>query len=265
MTDLTPLDQAHVAMEDAPDDDAARLRFYERLADGELFLLLEREADGDNISPRSFETEDGAFVLVFDREKRLAEFAERTAPYAALSGRLIVAMLEGQGFGLAVNPGVAPSSILIPASAVDWLAQTLANAPKATEASARELTAPTGLPERLIAALDAKLAATGGLARMAYLVGATYDAGRRSHLLAFVSPTPGAETALANAVAEALTFSGIEAGELDVGFFTANDPIAAKLARVGLRFDLPDPGIAPDATAERPAPGTDPAHPPILR
>ena len=41
MSDLTPLDIAHGAMEAAPNDDAIRLAFYERLGDGELFLLLE--------------------------------------------------------------------------------------------------------------------------------------------------------------------------------------------------------------------------------
>ena len=43
MTELTPLDRSPCRDEAAPDDDAARLRFYERLADVELFLLLEAE------------------------------------------------------------------------------------------------------------------------------------------------------------------------------------------------------------------------------
>ncbi|MEO0865181.1 MAG: SseB family protein, partial [Pseudomonadota bacterium] len=59
-----------------------------------------------------------------------------------------------------------------------------------------------------------------------------------------------------------LTFSGIEAGALDVGFFDGADPVTERLARVGLRFDLPQP--AP-ATAGPAAPGMDPAHPPRLR
>ena len=51
MSDLTPLDIAHGAMEAAPNDDAIRLAFYERLGDGELFLLLEAEAEGETIKP----------------------------------------------------------------------------------------------------------------------------------------------------------------------------------------------------------------------
>ena len=49
---MTPLDAAYEAMVAAPDgDDAPRLRFYERLADGEMVLLLEEEAQGEKLIP----------------------------------------------------------------------------------------------------------------------------------------------------------------------------------------------------------------------
>ena len=82
-------------------------------------------------------------------------------------------------------------------------------------------------------------------------------------MLAFVDAAPGAEGALAQAVGEALTFSGIEAGALDVAFFDASDPVAPRLARVGLRFDLP--ALARPERAEPSAPGMDPDKPPKLR
>jgi hypothetical protein len=264
MTDQTPLDAAHAAMEAAPADDAARLRFYERLADGEMFLLLTQEAQGDNITPEVFDLGDASFVLVFDREDRLAQFVGKPAPYAALSGRVIAGLLAEQGIGLGVNLEVAPSSILIPPEAVTWLAETLGNAPAEAEARIEAVSPPRGLPDLLLTALDAKLASAAGLAETAYLLGVTYEGGGKGHMLAFVDATPGAQGALAKAVAEALTFSGIEAGALDVAFFRASEPMAAKLAHHGLRYDLPKP---PEAVQEvlRMAPGADPARPPKLR
>jgi len=260
---MTPLDQAHEAMETSLDDDAARLRFFDRLSASELFLLLEEEAEGDRIRPHVFPVEGKDFVLVFDCEERLTEFVGDAAPYAALSGRKLAEMLAGQGIGLGVNLGVAPSSILIEAASVDWLATTLSDAPEEVEEHPEEITAPSGLPEAFLTALDARLAAAGGMARMAYLVATTYRGGRRGHLMAFIDPMPGAEPALARAVGAALTFSGIAAGSLDVGFFRAADPVAARLARVGLRFDLP---AAPEGVATAPsAPGMDPQKPPRLR
>ncbi|MEX0304240.1 MAG: SseB family protein [Leisingera sp.] len=263
MTEETPLDLAHAAMEAAPADDAARLRFYERLADAELFLMLAAEAEGEQISPELFETPDGAFVLVFDREERLAGFAGRAVPYAALSGRVIAQMLSGQGIGLGLNLEVAPSSILIPAEAVGWLHQTVGHAPEEVEDGITEFTAPAGLPEALLTALDAKLATAGGLAAAAYLAGVRYAGGGRGHLLGFVGAKEAAQASLAKAAGEALTFSGVEAGVMDVAFFDAEDPVAASLARAGLRFDLPQP---PEPQEYKPMkPGSDPASPPRLK
>ncbi len=262
MTD-TPIDRAHAAMEAAPSDDAARLRFYERLADAELFLLLEKEPEGERISPEVFEVQDSSFVLVFDTEERLANFVGKPAPYAAISGRVIAQMLASPGIGMGVNLEVAPSSILIQPEAVSWLVQTLENAPDEIEAKVEEFSAPAGLPEVLITALDEKLSTAIGLAKWAYLVGTTYDNGVRSHMLGFVGALPHAHGALAKAVSEALTFSGIDAGALDVGFFDTSDQVAAQLARVGLRFDLPEP----EAPTEHihVVPGSDPEKPPKLR
>lgn len=254
----TALDRAHARMNE---DDVQRLAFFERIADSELFLLLEREAEGENLSPEVFDVGPDRFVLVFDREDRLAGFVGRPAPYAALSGRVIANLLAGQGLGLGLNLDVAPSSILLPVDAVTWLAETIAQSPDEVEARPVEVFAPAGLPEVLISALDTKLATAVGLARAAYLVGVEYEGGINSHMLAFVDHQAGAEAALAKAVGETLTFSGIEAGALDVTFVAPSDPLAAKLARVGLRFDLPQP----EAPLQRPAPGSDPEKPPILR
>ena len=255
---MTELDAAHEAMQAAPDDDALRLRFYERLADGELFLLLTEEPEGENVTPSLFEVEGQTFVLIFDREERLAACVGTVAPMAGLSGRVLVQMLTGQGIGMALNLDVAPSAMLIPSEAVDWLAETLAQGPVAATNRPRDLSAPLGIPKALLASLDRKLAMAAGLAQAAWLVAVGYDDGTKGHMLAFVGAVPGAESALARAVSEALTFSGIEAGTLDVTFLGSDDPVMPRLARVGLRFDLPAL-VVPEMREP------DPAKPPRLR
>jgi hypothetical protein len=256
----TPLDQAHAAMMAAPEDDAARLRFYERVADVELFMLLEAEADGDQVTPVLY---DDAYVMVFDRAERLAAHVGAAAPFVALSGRAVAGMLEGQPLGLAVNIGVAPSEILLPADAMDWLRATLAHVPGEVEARLERVLPPGSLPETLIAAIDAKLATATGMAAGAFLVEVVHAGGGRGHLLAFVGAAARAQDALVRAASEALTFSGVEAGAMDVGFFAPSDPVVEKLARVGLRFDLPQ-GEGLQQTP-RMAPGMDPSKPPVLK
>jgi hypothetical protein len=256
----TPLDAAHAAVSADPENEVLRLRFFERLADGELVVLLAREAVGENLEPKVFELEDGPVVLVFDREERLAAFTGGIAPYAALPGRVIAGLLKGQGIGLGVNLGVAPSSMLLPPEAMDWLAETLEEAPVEAEAMPVEFLPPI-VPEAVIAGLDAKLARAAGLAGAAVLARVVYQGGRRGHLLAFLDAVPGAEGALARAMGEALVFSGVEAGELDVVFLSSVEPAAQAMMRVGLRFDLP----APEAATAPVPPGMDPSRPPKLR
>lgn len=258
---VTLLDAAHAAVSADPENEALRLRFFERLADGEMVILLEREAVGDSLEPKVFALEDGPVVLVFDREERLASFTGGITPYAALPGRVIAGLLKGQGIGMGVNLGVAPSSMLLPPEAMDWLAETLDGGPEEVEALPQEFIPPR-VPEAVIAALDAKLARAGGLATAALLSGVVYDGGRKGHLLALLDAAEGAEDALARAMNEALVFSGIEAGELDVVFLASGTPAATAMARVALRFDLPAPEVQDLAPA---APGMDPSRPPKLR
>ena len=265
MTEETALDRAHAAMAAAPDDDAARLAFYGRLAEGELYLMLQRDPEdgAETVEPRIFPLDEGPFVLVYDREDRLARFAGGPTPYAALPGRRVAELLAGRGIGLGLNLGEAPSEMLLPPEAVDWLAGTLANRPAEAVAQPREVAAPASLPERLLTALDAALARAEGMAQVAYLAAVTYEGGARSHMLAFIDAAPGAEGALARAAGDALTFSGLEAGTLDVAFFPAQHILAARLAKVALRFDLPQPP-APGSSPAAP-PGSDPDTPPRLR
>ena len=257
----TLLDHAHAAMSTAPEDDAARLRFFERLADSEVFLMLEDAGDTAPETPRLFETSEGSYVLAFDSEDRLARFAGAPTPYAALSGRAVAVMLAGQGVGIALNPDVAPSSTLIPAEAMDWLATLLAETPTTGEDLPKEIHPPSA-PARLIEGLDAKLASAAGLASHAFLADVTYDDGRRAFFLAIVAPAPGAEPALAQAVSEALVFSGLEEQALDVAFFGPDEAITATLERVGMRIDLPEPEVTEHVQV---APGSDPNSPPKLR
>ncbi|MDO9638707.1 MAG: SseB family protein [Pseudotabrizicola sp.] len=257
---ISLLDAAHAAVHADPENEALRLRFFERLADGEMFLLLEREAQGDTLDPKVFDLEDGRFVLVFDREERLAGFTGGIAPYAALPGRVIAGLLKGQGIGLGVNLGVGRSEMLLPPEAMDWLAETLDEGPEAVEALPEQFHAPA-VPEALITGLDAKLARAAGLASGALLAAVTYRGGRRGHMLAFLDVADGAQGALARAASEALVFSGIEAGELDVAFLHSADPAVAAMARVALRFDLPE---VEARTVPGAAPGMDPKRPPRL-
>ena len=261
----TALDQAYLRLSADDADDATRLSFYGLLLDSRVSILLEGDSGDEMITPRVFELEDGPVVLVFDTDERLAEFSNALSPSAELPARHLIRMLKGQGIGLGLNLGVAPSSMLLPPEAVDWLGDLDDGALTEELAKPREITAPAGVPQAVLTALDTKLARAAGLAQCAWLVGVTYETGARGHLLALINPLPGAEETLARAVAEALRLSAVDAASLDTAFFRSSDPVCAQFARVGLRFDLPEPEHAGES-AQMPGarPGMDPDKPPRL-
>ncbi|MEM8632977.1 MAG: SseB family protein [Pseudomonadota bacterium] len=261
MTETTPLDLAHAEMAARGSDETARVRFFGVFAAAELFLLLERDAEDDRADPVIFEVASGRFAVAFDSEARLADSAGGPAPYAALSGRVLAPLLSSEGLGVLLNPGVGPSENLIDANAIAWLANMLTSDLGIDERRPSEIAAPRVVPEAVLHALDRAFSSAEGRAAHAYLVAATYDGGGEGDLICVVDPLPGAEGAIAHAVQQALTFSGLEAASLDVAFFRASDPALARIAKVGLRFDLPD---APEPEPLG-VPGTDPDRPPKLR
>lgn len=260
---MTPLDTSHAVMMQDDQNDAARLAFYSLLADSELFVMLDADPTGDQITPRLFDLDDGPVVLAFDLEERLSAFVGGPAPYAALPGRVIAAQLAGQGVGLGLNVGAAPSAIILPSDVMDWLAATLATKPTQVAASPQGFSYPWGIPVQVTDRLLQKLGANPGLADAVLLAEVVYAQGRRGHILAVLGADPGAEAALAGAISEAIVFSGLDMAEMDVTFLAADDPRTKTIADVALRLDLPKPAVSP-AMAPK-APGGDPSRPPILR
>ena len=259
----TPLDHAHAAMQAGGEAEA--LAFYRLLADATLFLLLEREAEGERIQPRVFDLAEGPVLLAFDAEERLAGFGDAPVPYAALPGRIIAQHLAGQGVSLGLNLGTgAASEVMLPPEAMSFLAERLEAAPEAMEARIEGFAPPQGLPPALDDALRFTLAGAAGLASAAVLAGVRYEGGRRGHVLAVLDALPEAEAPLARAMAEALAFSGVDAAELDVTFLSSGAPAVAALVRAGLIFEVPRPEAPPEPVVP-PPPGSDPANPPRLR
>lgn len=259
----TPLDRAYLAMVAADDAMPARLAFFERLADAELFLVLENESDGASVRPMVMQTSDGAFALAFDTESRLADFAAVPLDYVAMAGRRVAAMLGPAGLGLSLNAGAGASESLYPAAVMQWLAEATIDQSQQTQAHMVAVAAPGSVPQALLQALDAKLSNMAGVASAAWFALASYDDDSRQHVLALVGVPPAAEPGVAAAIGEALRFAGLEGGALDVVFMPPDDPRLTVFARVGLGFEIPAL-ILPEPP--RPlAPGMDPAKPPKLR
>ena len=253
---MTPLDQAYAAMQAG--GDAAGGAFYRMLADSELILVLEAEAQGSVLAPRVYDVTDGPVILAFDSEERLAMFSDTPLPYAALPGRVIAGLMAGQGLSLGLNLGCgAVSEMILPPEALVWLVAMLdQKAPEGRLAQVVHLGAPV-VPGSVVAALSTVLAiAPMGLG---YLVSVGFLGGGQGQMLALTGVALADQDRLARAVTEARAFSGVEAGVLDLAFLVGDEAILGRLAAVGLVFQATPPVAAPQG------PGRDPKRPPILR
>lgn len=241
----TPLARAVRVCLMRPEDDTARLRLYEVLSGAELVLPLaaEAEAGGEDVTPETLEAAGVAHVVAHDGVAAFAEGEPR--PTATLSGLALAQMLEGQGVGLALRLDGIGEPFLVAPDALAWLAKSLSSGPERAEARPLVLHPPKGLPASLLTTLDRRLAQGEGLARAAWLAAVEWSDGSRGHLLAFVGTRPGAEEPLAAGINAAVALSGAEGVRLDVTFLPEGDPVAERLARVALRFDMEDPDPAP--------------------
>jgi hypothetical protein len=251
----TPIDAAHAALAAAGEDAGLRMAFYGQVLAAEFHVVLEAEPEGDAVRPLVLETGEARLVLAFDLPERMAAFLDAPRDYIALAGRSLVAMLAGQGLGIALNPDVAPSASVIPPEAVNWLAGTVAG----TELRRARVTAfrrPAGVPAALVTAIEARIGAYGERVEAAYLAAAEHEDGGEGLVLALEGVPEAAEARVAAAIDEAVRFSGLEGVRLDVHF--PRPATLARIARIALAF-RPGPGAA----APAPDPASDP--PPRLR
>ena len=91
---ITKLDELKELADGTDNDDKSRFLFYEALLDTELYLLLEKELEGGIACPNLIETPEDKYALVFDTISRLVDFTGNSSPYLALTGRMVLPMLN---------------------------------------------------------------------------------------------------------------------------------------------------------------------------
>ena len=241
----TPLDAAFEAMAADPEDEAARRGYYARLLATEVSVPLD-DAGMDVVT-----IDGGAFVLAFDSEHRLADFAAAGVERAVMSGRALVTAAASSGLGIGINLGVANSAWLLPPDTVMWLSDAQV-APTAETVDPGTFLPPDVADSDLLA-IDETLAGVVGQATSARFLQS--DAG---HLIILSGAAPEAEPAISAHIAEACT---IRMPHLNLSVMFADDPQVLQVAsRVAVVFDLPQP-----AQVHPVAPGRDPSRPPKLR
>ncbi len=250
--DETPLDRAALQVA-AEGSDAAWRLLLSRVSATDLFLLLEAEAEGDQVRPVVTDPGSGPVALAFDREARLAEMAGG-APYAAVPGGDLAALLAAQSVGLCLNLGT-PGEIVVSADQLGWIVGAIGEGPSdAPDPVALE--APFAADADLLEAIGQAVAPFGTAAGQVYLASLRRSDGTAGYVLASVGAEDEARPVLAGAFETAVRLAGV--ADADIAFAEAGSALAERLARVGVRFDA-------EEKAASKGPGLDPERPPILR
>lgn len=267
MTDraVTAIERAYSEM--ITGGEAELVRFYQLLAGSDLLVLLDA-SDGNEVpEPKVIPVEAGHYVLVFDLKERVTELTGYDAPTSRVTGREVFQLMRGRGIGVAVNMGEAPSAMLIPADAIDWICDTLdaaadkpAGPPPAPAAGRfKALLAPHNFPDTLQLALNDRLGPVADLFDKALLLRAEYDDGQSGYLVAFSAVEEGSRGVIAACVNDALaTFRGKDVA-LDIAFMARDEPLLDRIGRVATHLRAEGgkrPGGGPSNRLSAPNAGT---------
>lgn len=244
------------------DPEHETMAYYHALLDQVLCVLLQGDPEAGDPALQVFDTSQGQFSVAFDSELRLAEFAGDSAFFVEMSGRALVQSLRDMGLGLGVNLDVAPSSALLPADVIAWLADQADAAPDESHARPVDFAA---LPTpRWCDALIARLQPLDVTKALWIATGLYEDGAARSCLIypALPSQITPSVAKLSYDVARFAAQEG-DADDLEVIFLPHGDPLWLRLVQVGLKIDVPKP--TPQEIVQPLGPGLDPTKPPILR
>jgi len=248
----TPLDLAFERARNDPEETAG---FYDALFAATVFLPIDRafddegnesEAAASAIEPIFYEVEDAATVLIFDTEERLATWTDEPIDYVGLTGRQLFEMFDGEQ-QVALNIGVAPSSVVIPVEMVKWLHERAAEGGQSDEVqagAALEVTAPPELDTEIIARIAARIAGLRREIDEAVFFSLGIDAGQadaeRRVVLGVATSQEGLRDAEAVAEALAETARGAFDGTrpVEVALLSANSPLMEKARKVGLNLPV---------------------------
>lgn len=248
----TPLDLAFERARNDPEETAG---FYDALFAAVVFMPIdgafddegnESDAEASAISPVFYEVEGNATLLIFDTEDRLAQWTNEPVDYVGLTGKQLFAMFDGEQ-QVALNIGVAPSSVVIPSEAVGWLHERAVTEGESEEVPAGavlDVTPPPDLSPEIVARIAARIAGLRREVNEAVFFSLGIDAGqdeaeRRVVLGVAVSEAGMAE---ADSVAQALADTAMGAFDgqrpVEVALLNADSPLMEKARKVGLNLPV---------------------------
>lgn len=262
-TQLSRLDTAYANMQNPDGDETAELRFYETFCDCVLTVLIVEDEAQDKIQFDIFETSQGALVLAFDSEDRMAEFIEKPTGFINMPGRELLQMLSDQQLGIGLNLAVAPSSQILEKATLDWVRDVIGSESMVKMDKISSLKPATNISPSLSQNLAMRLQAFYGFVESVLICDVTYEDGYAGTAFFVLNCDPDTEANLFAMLMETQRFSSRDDSEIAIQFIQTNSPNIDDIRAVAQEVK-PLPRSAKSISTPK-APGRDPAKPPKLR
>ena len=129
---MTALDQA---LEKYIQDENQQADYYDLVLNTDFYLPIAQDdtdtplKERDNVSPLIIETDHKSYLMLFDSEQRLTEWAKKPVEYVLLAG-YAVAKFTPPGLHWAINTGSNPAKEFVP-DEIAWLKKLSATEPEA--------------------------------------------------------------------------------------------------------------------------------------
>ena len=243
----TNIDRAHAAM--TAGGETELISFYRSVADSELHIILEEANPTEVAEPRLQMLDGSQYVLAVDQKDRIFGLAGEGAPTSRIYGRDLFNLIRGRGIHVAINIGVAPSEMVIPDHAIDWICEMLDDdeekaldpavasaaeklVPATQNGKFKALLAPHNIPDTLLVMLNEKLHHVAKFIDTALLLRAEYVDRPSGFVIAFSGVEEAHREIVTVSVTEALVAARRNDLVLDIVFLQEDDPSLVRLSRL---------------------------------
>ena len=244
----TALDDAFEAAQADPDKTGA---FFDALFAATLYIPIfddveqsgEREpGERSEITPLVFVMDERETVAVFDTEERLARFLDEPMNYIGVPGAAVFEMFNGD-FQVALNLGVAPSSVVIPSENVAWLHEQATQGPQEVDLGDESLVIarPTGVTQTALAAITSALAGFRAEIDEATLFRIEREDGTEGRIVLGLAPTEaGKQRAemVAHEIARAARTLANGVDSIEIAMLDADSPMMLQAKKIGLPLPI---------------------------
>ena len=233
------IDELYSYFHTEPNNIEKKLEFYQRILGNEFLIILESSDFEGDLTPRTFDTQEGKFLLCYESNEKITNFIIQEVAHVLLSFKKTIALIKNKKIGIALNIG-DNSGVLLGLEAVEWLWKVILSNPSEELSSIpTEFKFPNFVDESLLSNLKVALETMSGMAKRVVLAQAQYKDLSESFFLGFIDSPQLFHELIRKRVLDIVKLDKSDSVFVDVAFLSSSTELAAQLSKKGLNVKFP--------------------------